>query len=479
MRTGDTLNEMLASAQTSHRRPPPELLVERTRPDGPSAQITCVGRSAEAAPRLVVTAGPRKGAEFVLVEPLTTVGRARGNAVAIADLSISRRHSRLEKQGDRWVVCDQDSGNGTCVNGSRVDRRRLRDGDEIAIGDTRLRFLEPDGVLAWTEIAAAPGLRGKAHLYGAAAVAVCIVLAAGLVRHRRLRESAELAARAEAVRAAAREYFGESAALARQGKLREGRDALRVAAELDRTDPAIARSLQVAEADSARLAEARFASSGGDPVAREVAPNIAPVQVRSAALPYPAPTTSSARTNPIVAAWLEGNAALALARAKADRAPDGRRLAALLQRFRAAYRIGMAEADPALAVRALEQAAEAGRAIAPIEGGSPGREVARALAVRHVGLARGLSGEGALSGAAAHLRAAVRADPANAEARAELDRLAGRIREIYLRAYLAKEVDPAEARRGFIQVAQALPAPDDLGDKARRWLAKLDGKAAR
>jgi tetratricopeptide (TPR) repeat protein len=471
MRTGDTIEPMLAPAPISHRRPPPGALAERTRPDGPSAQITCIGRTAEAAPRLVVTAGPRKGAEFLLVEPLTTVGRASANGVAIADRSISRRHSRLEKRGRGWVVCDQGSGNGTRVNGRRVDRRRLRDGDEIAIGDTRLRFLESDGVLAWTEIAASAGLRGKAHLYGAALVALCIVLAAGLVRQRRLRESAEAEARAHAVRAAARAYLAESVALGKLGKWSEAHDALRVAKELDPGDPEIARSLQSAEAEWARPAEARSAIVGAD------APGVAPAPIASS--PRPGPARNAAPAQPILAAWLEGNVALALARAKAVRSPAGQRLAALLGRFAAAHRTGMAEADPALAVRALEDASQAARAIAQGEGGRPGREVGKALAVRHLLLARGLSGEEALPQAAEHLRAAVQSDPANGEARAEMERLAGQAREIYLRAYLAKEGDPAGARRGFALVAQALLTEDETGEKARRWLAKLDGKAAR
>ena len=479
MRTGDTLKEMLASVQRSQRRPPPELAAERTRPDAPSAQITCVGRPAQAAPRLVVTAGPRKGAEFVLVEPVTSVGRAPGNRVAIADLSVSRRHFRLEKQGASWVVCDQGSGNGTCVNGRRVDRRELRGGDEIGIGDTRLRFLEPDGILAWADVGAASALRGKAHLYGAALVALCIVLSAGLFRQRRLRESAEVEAQAQAVRAAARESLRESVALGRLGKWSEARDALRVAAELDRGDPEIARSLQVAEAKSAQAAEAE--TSGAGPAVVEAAANIAPrgAPLPIAASPYRAPAGGGAGTQPIVAAWLGGDAALALARAKAIRGPAGRRFAALLERFAAAYRTGMAEADPALAVRALDDAAEVVRGLPDGETGPLGREVARALAVRHLLLARGLAADDSLPQAASHLRAAARSDPANAEVRAELERVAGQAREIYLRAYLAKDGDPAEARRGFSVVAQALPAPDELGGKARRWAARLEGKAGR
>ncbi|HZR10885.1 MAG TPA: FHA domain-containing protein [Myxococcales bacterium] len=463
---------MLATAQRTRRRPPPELAAERTRPDAPSAQLTCAGRSGKAAPRLVVTAGPRKGAEFVLVEPLTTVGRAQGNGVAIADLSISRQHSRLEKQGASWVVCDQGSGNGTRVNGRRVGRRRLRNGDEIAIGDTRLRFLEAGGVLAWTAIAVAG--RGRASVYGAALVAVSIVAAAALLRHSRLREAADAEARAEAVRLAARESLRESAGLGRAGKWSEALDALRVAAELDRGNPEIARSLQAAEAEAARRAETRSA----DPTALVPDVSAARTPVRAPASQHPA-RSGAAATQAILAAWLAGDVALATVHAKAAGGPQGRRFLSLLERFDAASRTGLAERDPALALRTLEEAARAARDISGGERAPLALAVAKALAVRHLLLAHGLSGEDALPKAAAHLRAALRNDPSNAEARAGLERVASEAREIHLRAYLAKDSDPAAARRGFALVGEALPAPDDLGDKARRWVAKLEERAAR
>lgn len=462
---GDTLKPMHAPMQT--RRPPPELLAERTRPDGPSAQITAVGVAARAAPRLLVTAGPRKGAEFVLAEALTTVGRGPGNAVAIADLSVSRRHTRLEKRGSRWIVCDQGSGNGTRVNGRRVDRRPLRHGDEIALGDTRLRFLEPEGLIARSEVPRETGWRGKAHLYCASVVALGLVLAAGAVRQRRLREAAEMAERAEAIREAARSHLQRSVALGGQGKWSEARDELAVAAELDPDDAQIARALQEAPRDAPRAAAAVDAS----PAIASGAPVAVPLSTR--------PGANAARRS-AVEAYLDGDVALALRRARALGGRDGVRLASLLERFAAGFSRGSAEADPALAVRALEEAADLARQIAPGRPGRPGREVARLLAARHLTLARGLPADDALPEAAAHLRAAVRTDPANGEARAELARLAGRAREIYLRAYLAKEGDElAAARRGFTLVARALPAADETGEKARRWLARLDRKAAR
>ena len=95
----------------------------------------------------MVTAGPRKGAEHTLADELTTIGRGSDNVLVIPDISVSRQHSRVEKQGERWVVLDQGSGNGTRVNGKQVDKYPLQHGDEIEMGDTKLQFVEPGGVL--------------------------------------------------------------------------------------------------------------------------------------------------------------------------------------------------------------------------------------------------------------------------------------------------------------------------------------------
>src|SRR4051794_25360325 len=51
-------------------------------------------------PKLVVTAGPRKGGEFSLTVVRTTIGRGSDNVVVIPDISVSRQHVILEKQGE-------------------------------------------------------------------------------------------------------------------------------------------------------------------------------------------------------------------------------------------------------------------------------------------------------------------------------------------------------------------------------------------
>jgi pSer/pThr/pTyr-binding forkhead associated (FHA) protein len=55
---------------------------------------------------------------------------------------VSRRHARLERRPDGWVVVDLDSTNFTRVNGERVRREQvLAHGDELRLGRAVCRFL--------------------------------------------------------------------------------------------------------------------------------------------------------------------------------------------------------------------------------------------------------------------------------------------------------------------------------------------------
>jgi pSer/pThr/pTyr-binding forkhead associated (FHA) protein len=76
-----------------------------------------------------------------------TIGRRDGNDVPLEwDGEVSRVHAALEHLGAEWLITDDGiSRNGTWVNGERLaGRRRLRDGDVIAVGATTVAFCDPD-----------------------------------------------------------------------------------------------------------------------------------------------------------------------------------------------------------------------------------------------------------------------------------------------------------------------------------------------
>jgi Inner membrane component of T3SS, cytoplasmic domain/von Willebrand factor type A domain len=92
-------------------------------------------------PVLVVTAGVRLGKVFPLSRGSTiSVGRARANDIVLDDVAVSSQHCRIRPEGDRFVVHDLDSTNGTRVNDRRVRKHVLAEGDVIQIGETRLTF---------------------------------------------------------------------------------------------------------------------------------------------------------------------------------------------------------------------------------------------------------------------------------------------------------------------------------------------------
>jgi len=68
-----------------------------------------------------------------------TIGRAPDNDVAIDNLAVSDHHARLYAEGERLVIEDLSSLNGTFVNDVRIERIILRDGDTILIGKHQLQ----------------------------------------------------------------------------------------------------------------------------------------------------------------------------------------------------------------------------------------------------------------------------------------------------------------------------------------------------
>ena len=93
-------------------------------------------------PRLLVVAGPAKDLTIPLPDGQFTLGRDSGNAVAVSDPSVSRKHCLLRREEDgRFLIKDLDSRNGTMVNGLPIKEQWLRHGDEIATGDSVFLFL--------------------------------------------------------------------------------------------------------------------------------------------------------------------------------------------------------------------------------------------------------------------------------------------------------------------------------------------------
>lgn len=96
--------------------------------------------------------------EFPLGE-LTTLGRHPSNTVRLVDREVSKEHATIERMGRDYILRDLGSSNGTFVNGKRVAELRLRDGDEISLGTSKLVFHtgETAGATASPPVPGGPG----------------------------------------------------------------------------------------------------------------------------------------------------------------------------------------------------------------------------------------------------------------------------------------------------------------------------------
>src|SRR5215218_8645140 len=68
------------------------------------------------------------------------IGRSRDCDIQLSDSNVSRRHAELRQEGTSYWIVDLGSTNGMEVNGKRVKRAKLRDGDTITIGSTEVTF---------------------------------------------------------------------------------------------------------------------------------------------------------------------------------------------------------------------------------------------------------------------------------------------------------------------------------------------------
>lgn len=91
-------------------------------------------------PRLAGKFADGKQGEFPLAER-TSLGRHPNNTLRLVDREVSKEHCVIERVGATFLLRDLNSSNGTFVNGRKVRELRLRDGDEIALGNSRLVFM--------------------------------------------------------------------------------------------------------------------------------------------------------------------------------------------------------------------------------------------------------------------------------------------------------------------------------------------------
>ena len=111
------------------------------------------GRDPSDVPCLEVLAGSQKGRTLPLIRGRNEIGRAGSSLLTLTDDGVSRHHATVEVDANGSLsLIDRGSTNGTYVNGTRIDRIVLREGDRVQIGpDVTVRI----------------GYRSRAELAGA------------------------------------------------------------------------------------------------------------------------------------------------------------------------------------------------------------------------------------------------------------------------------------------------------------------------
>ena len=96
---------------------------------------------AASGPALAVRSRRQGGGELLSVRAADADRPLARGDVFLDDVTVSRRHAELVRDGDTFTITDLGSLNGTFVNRKRIESAELDDDDELQIGKYRLTFL--------------------------------------------------------------------------------------------------------------------------------------------------------------------------------------------------------------------------------------------------------------------------------------------------------------------------------------------------
>src|SRR6478672_11008645 len=104
-------------------------------------EIDAVSESIDGPALVVRSGGGRAGESFEAIGDHALIGRSPECDVFLDDVTVSRRHAELTREGSVFTIRDLGSLNGTFVNKRRIESSVLEDDDEVQIGKYRMTFL--------------------------------------------------------------------------------------------------------------------------------------------------------------------------------------------------------------------------------------------------------------------------------------------------------------------------------------------------
>lgn len=111
--------------------------------------------------------GPILGQEYELHEQEYIIGRGSAAQIIIPDPGVSRKHARLIPVGDSYFIEDLRSFNGTYVNGNKIQKQQLNDGDEIRISRAVFKYELNEVVIPSQEVVLLDDAKSNVSVVGA------------------------------------------------------------------------------------------------------------------------------------------------------------------------------------------------------------------------------------------------------------------------------------------------------------------------
>ncbi|NQY99539.1 MAG: FHA domain-containing protein [Bdellovibrionales bacterium] len=93
-----------------------------------------------------ILTGPQSGQVIPIKEGVMTIGRSQECDVALMSNGVSKNHAQIASNGEKVIVKDLDSRNGTFVNGVQVRKKLLQAGDKLAFHDVYIEICDPQNL---------------------------------------------------------------------------------------------------------------------------------------------------------------------------------------------------------------------------------------------------------------------------------------------------------------------------------------------
>ena len=89
---------------------------------------------------LIGMSGDVKGKTFPIDRDVISIGRSKDNTISIDNPTVSGHHCSISKDGERYILRDLESTNGTRLNSRDVTESRLRPKDLVQVGSVEFIF---------------------------------------------------------------------------------------------------------------------------------------------------------------------------------------------------------------------------------------------------------------------------------------------------------------------------------------------------